>query len=206
MDRNPAYLHPWVLIPHAPSPYLDHSSCLCFSLAPLASCHCLSALLATQTLSFVFNPPPPSPPDLLSPSGSVSAYFQCNFSHSLNRSHSLWPPSRLQLAPQSTCQHSHSESEVLTVIAVFLSELPEMSTNTKLGLCSSAQLLCQAKCFPELWCNPVSQWNPSLHNISWKYSHFRSYCSLHFTMHLHCKHLSYEMIRGFKWYFVILIS
>lgn len=64
-----------------------------FSLPLLASCHCLSALLATRLLF-------------------SSSLYWCRLPVQLlsfaQSRHKLWPPSRLQLAPQSTCHHSRS--------------------------------------------------------------------------------------------------
>lgn len=87
----------------------------------------LSALLAPQRLSFLFLHP------LFSLSRSFLPIRLLSFAQTC---HNFWPPSRLQLPPQSTWHTSHSEREGLIVITVILFELPELSANIKLGLCS----------------------------------------------------------------------
>lgn len=111
--------------------YFSRSFSLVFLVSVYPHYCLLGSLLYTCSQTHNFHP-------RASPAEADSRHFApscCN----------LWPPSRLLLVPQST--YHHSESEVLTLIAVILFELPELSTNTKLGLCGLSRSLCQDKSF-----------------------------------------------------------
>lgn len=123
LDRHPAYLYPWVLVHHSLSLYLFIT--LSVFVFHFLFSHLVTVCLHCWLVRHFFSPQPSLFPSLL-----VSVLTQHNFSHSPN------PATTFDLSVDCSLLNQVAIPVILRklfiVITVILSELPEVSNNTKL--------------------------------------------------------------------------